>query len=156
LRANLGNYSYNVRVTTDELWRRVGRVLMDERLKRRQNWTEAGAKAGVDPKTIQSIEQGEPGNVEKLAAHATAFGMSIVDVIASVLKATEEQPSREAVTLLRIFETLTEPDRTVLLVSARRALEQHEARAQLERRVAELSTSPSSTTGPHPKGEQKE
>jgi transcriptional regulator with XRE-family HTH domain len=138
LRADFGKSSYNVRVTPDELWSRVGRVLKEERERRRQSLTQVGHAAGIDPNTVKSIERGEWGTKTTVTRHAAAFGMSIVDIIAGVLKATEQPPSREAITVLRLFEDLPVDDRQLVLQTIQRVAEQAEARRKLEALVAEL------------------
>ena len=108
-----------------------------------------GSAAGIDPNTIKSIERGDMGTVDKMALHAVAFGLSIVDIIAGVLKATEQQPSREAIAVLRLFEDLPVPDRQLVLQTIQRAAEQAEARRALEALVAELRSTAAPTADPH-------
>lgn len=153
MRALLGISSYNVRVTADELWRRVGRFLADKR--GGDNWTHVATRAGIDPKLVKATELGRPKTVRALQLHAEAFKMSIVDIISSVLKETEQPPSPEALTLLRCFEALPVPDRQLLLSSALRAMEQYEHRQRLEKQVSALASSPEPKPDPRSKGPQK-
>ena len=146
MRLNFGKFSYNVRVTSAELWRRVGRILQERRGSR--NWQQIATASGVDPKTIQAIERGEPRRIDKLEAHAGAFKMSLVDILTAVLKETEEKPTPEAVTLLRYFEQLPVADRQLVLLSAQRAFEQFQARQQLESQVAAARSSPAPSPDP--------
>jgi len=69
-----GEFSYNVGVSPEELWRQVGRILADARNARRWTVAQTAKRAGVDGKTVASIEAGEPGQVEKIDLHAQAFG----------------------------------------------------------------------------------
>jgi transcriptional regulator with XRE-family HTH domain len=123
----LGILSYNVGVNPGELWREVGRVLRDAREARKMNPSQVAKRSGIDAKTIQSIEAGEAGNVEKLQLHADAFGLSIVDVLATVLERTKTPLSPEAGTLLRQFESLNVVNRRILVELAQ-SLHELEAR----------------------------
>ena len=104
----------------------------------------------IDVNTIKAIERGEPGTIAKLEVYAGALGLSIVDVLSSVLKAAEQPPTPEAAALVRCFEHLGVVDRRLLLASAERLLEQHEARTRLEAQVAAAAATPAPTPGPRP------
>jgi transcriptional regulator with XRE-family HTH domain len=121
-----GKLSYNLGVTPDELWLQVGRVLRDRREENGWNPSDVYKRAGLDPKTIQSIEVGEPGQVDKLTQYAEAFGLSIVDVISAVLERTKTPLSPEAVTLLRHFEGLGVLNRRILVELAQSLFELEE------------------------------
>jgi len=157
LQLQAGLISYNSHVTSDDLWRDVGRHLRDVRERQGKKWlhlaTDARTKfkAKLDPKTIQAIERGEPGQIDKLELLAQILGLSIVDVLSSVLKAAEQRPTPEAAALLRCFEHLGVVDRRLLLESAQRLLEQHEARSRLELQVAAVAGTPPPTPGRRPK-----
>jgi hypothetical protein len=110
-----GKLSYNLGVTPDELWLQVGRVLRDRRSEIDWNPSDVYKRTGLDPKTIQSIEVGEPGQVDKLTRYAEAFGLSIVDVISTVLEQTKTPLSPEAGALLRHFEGLNVSNRRILV-----------------------------------------
>lgn len=110
-----GKLSYNVGVTPDELWKQVGRVLREKRAELDWNVSDVNKRSGLDPKTIQSIEAGEPGQVEKLQLHAEGLGLSIVDILSSVLEQTKAPLSPEAGMLLRRFEGLNVSNRRILV-----------------------------------------
>jgi transcriptional regulator with XRE-family HTH domain len=118
--------SYNIGVTPDELWRGVGRVLRDKREARKWNVSQVSARSGIAIKTIQSIEAGDAGNVDKLQLCAEAFGLSIVDVISAVLEQTKTSLSPEAGALLRRFEGLGVSNRRILVELAQSLAELEE------------------------------
>lgn len=118
-----GIVSYNVGVNPDEMWKAVGRVLRDAREARKWNVSQASKRSGIDAKTIQTIEAGDAGNVEKLQLHAEAFGLSIVDVLSTVLEQTKEPLSPEAAMLLRQFEQLGVTNRRILVELAQSLFE---------------------------------
>jgi transcriptional regulator with XRE-family HTH domain len=152
LRLSLGLLSYNTHVTEEDLRREVGRALREKRERDDLNVTQVAIKAGIDPKTIKAIERGDLRHFDKVAAHARALEMSIVDVLSAVLKSSEQRPTPEAATLLRCFEQLATEDRQVVLVSVQRMFQQHEARTRLQTLVAKLEASAASTPGRQPKG----
>lgn len=102
-------------MTPDELWRKVGRILRDAREARAWTVSQVARRAGVDGKTVSSIETGDVGNVDKLQLHAEAFGMTIVDVLVTALERTKTPLSPEARQLLRRFERISVPARQALL-----------------------------------------
>ena len=114
-------------MTSPELWRAIGRELRDERERQGLKWFQVKQKAKpakLDPKTQQAIERGTPGTIETLERYAQVLGLSIVDVFSLVLKAAEQRPTREASSLLRCFEQLDGKNRTLVLWTATRLLEQ--------------------------------
>jgi hypothetical protein len=133
LRADAGLFSYNVTMTSPELWRAVGRELRDVRERQGKKWNHIAreTKPRLDAKTQQDIERGEPGTREALERYARALeryaralGLSIVDVLSGVLKAAEQRPTPEAAALLRCFEQLDVENRRLVLWTAQRLLEQ--------------------------------
>jgi transcriptional regulator with XRE-family HTH domain len=110
-----GETSYNVAVSPDELWRAVGRILQDRREGRDWTVNQTAELAGVDAKTVNSIEAGDVGQVNKVNALAGAFGLTIVDVISSALDRTKEPLSPEAKQLLRHFGRISVPARRAVL-----------------------------------------
>jgi hypothetical protein len=103
-------------MTSDDLWREVGRHLRDRREGRGKKWWVGGdEKPPIDTKTRRAIEHGTPGTLDKLETYAQAMEMSIVDVVSAVLKDAEHRLSPEAATLLRCFEHLTVWDRRLVL-----------------------------------------
>jgi transcriptional regulator with XRE-family HTH domain len=151
-----GLISYNSHVTSEDLWRDVGWHLRDVRERQGKKWLHVATEARtrfqgkLDPKTIQAIERGEPGQIDKLELLAQILGLSIVDVLSSVLKDAEQRPTPEAAALLRCFEHLGVVDRRLLLESAQRLLEQHEARTRLELQVAAAAANPAPAPGRRP------
>jgi len=143
-------------MTSGDLWRAVGRALREVRERRPGKTFIAyfADLAEIDVNTISAIERGRPGTIAKLEDYAGALGLSIVDVLSSVLKAAEQRPTPEAAALLRCFEHLGVVDRRLLLESAERLLEQHEARTRLEAQVAAAAATPPATPGRRPKPPQ--
>jgi hypothetical protein len=138
-------FSYNVHVTFEELRQAIGRMLRDVRERQEKSWFQlktdaekAGAK--LDPKTMKAIERGDIGTLDKAHLLAQLLGLSIVDVLQAVLKASERPPTPEADALARCFEQLDVKDRRLLLESAQRLLEQHEALMRLQAQVAAAAT----------------
>jgi transcriptional regulator with XRE-family HTH domain len=127
LHTQVGLFSYNATMTSSDLWRAVGRELRDEREQQGLKWFHVSTKAKptkIDPKTLQAIERGAVGTLDTVERYAQVLGLSIVDVVSRVLKTAEERPTREAVALLRCFEQLDGENRTLVLWTARRLLEQ--------------------------------
>lgn len=108
---------YDAAVTADELWRAVGESLLLERTRRRWNASDVErVGSGLTYKTVQAIERGRVGRVEKLTAYAEALELSIVDVLRSVL--AEAPLSPEAAQLLRKYERTTLEGRTAMTALA--------------------------------------
>lgn len=116
-RGRLG--AYNEAVTPEELWRAVGREL--RRLRDEQGWTWARVEQEKGPnwQTVRANEDGDIGTVDKLAKHADALGVTIVDVLRSVLASKDFAISPEAVKLVRQFEAMSRDGRDALLNVAR-------------------------------------
>lgn len=148
----VGFFSYNVHMTSGDLWLAVGRALRETR--ERQPGPTFMAHfaeiAEIDVNTIKAIERGEPGTLSKLEDYCFALGLTIVDVLSTVLKADERPPTPEGAALVRYFESLGVEDRRLLLASAERLWEQHEAVARLEAQVAAAATTPAPEPGPRP------
>lgn len=147
-----GFFSYNAHMTSGDLWLAVGRALRETR--ERQPGPTFMAHfadlAEIDVNTAKAIERGDPGTISKLEDYAFALGLTIVDVLSTVLKADERPPTPEAAALVRYFESLGVEDRRLLLASAERLWEQHEAVVRLEAQVAAAATTPPLGTGPRP------
>lgn len=151
LRASVGLFSYNAHMRSGDLWRAVGRKLREVR-ERQPGPTflaHFADLAEIDVNTAKAIERGDPRSITKLEDYAFALGLSIVDVFSTVLKAAERPPTPEAAALVRYFENLGVEDRRLLLASAERLWEQHEALARLEAQVAAAATT--STPAPDPR-----
>lgn len=89
-------------MSADDLWQRVGRSLRD--LREAQGWPASGVARhqGPDGKTVKAIEQGRPGNTDSLDSYAQALGISLVDVLRSVIADTPSTP--EAAEVARIMD----------------------------------------------------
>lgn len=118
MRASLEEVFYNVNVTPAELWREVGKVLERARLDKRWRAIDVERHAGPSYKTVQAIEAGDAGTVESLDKSATALGLSIVDVLHSVLASRITPLSPEAAHVVRIFTGTTVAGRTAMLALA--------------------------------------
>ncbi|HJS76757.1 MAG TPA: helix-turn-helix transcriptional regulator [Burkholderiales bacterium] len=118
MRALLGETFYNVSVTTAEMWLAVGKKLQQARLEK--NWlpTEVERVGGPSYKTVQAIEKGKAGNVEKLDQCARALGLDIVDILYSVLESRVTPLSPEAAHLVRKFTETTVAGRHALISMA--------------------------------------
>ncbi len=111
--------SYTVStVTSADMWQAVGKQLQDARLRRKWKPIDVERKGGPSYKTVQAIENGEAGNTESLDKCARALGLSIVDVLHSVLSSRETPLSPEAARLVRKFNETTIDGRTALLAMA--------------------------------------
>lgn len=105
-------------VTADQLWRAVGELLLLQRSKRKWNPIDVERAGGPTYKTVQAIEQGEVGNVDKLALHAEALGLSLVDVLRAVLdRSGVVNPEIEQ--LVRTYQQTTVDGRQAMLALAR-------------------------------------
>jgi hypothetical protein len=127
VRAELEESFYNVAVTPDELWRAVGESLLQTRHRRGWKPIDVERHAGPSYKTVQAIERGQVGTVQSLAQHAAALGVSIVDVIESVLTDARTPVTPEAAQIVRQFGEMTVAGRTALLAMATALLEGHAA-----------------------------
>lgn len=105
-------------MTGEELWRAVGEALLVQRTRRQWNASDVERIGGLTYKTVQKIEQGRAGRVDKLTAYADALGLSIVDVIESVLSQEREPLSPEAVQIVRKYAQTTVKGRTALVALA--------------------------------------
>jgi len=145
-------FSYNIHMTDAEFWRDVGRFLRDLREGQGKTANQMAAVAGIDADTVRAIERGQPGRIDKLGRLVQAFDLSIVDVVSDRLKGAEARPSLEAAALLRAFEHLAVEDRGLLLLFAKRMVEQHEARRQAEPPASTDAPPPQSAARPKGKG----
>jgi transcriptional regulator with XRE-family HTH domain len=118
VRATLEETFYNVDVTPAELRQGVGQALERARLNRKWKPIDVERAGGPSYKTVQAIENGDLGTVESLEKCARALGVSIVDVLYSVLASRETPLSPEAAQIVRIFSETTVAGRTALLALA--------------------------------------
>lgn len=114
-------------MTSDDLWRVVGRELREARERQPGNLSilaHAADAAEIDVNTAKAIERGKPATISKLEDYAGSLGLSIVDVLSAVLQASEQHPTPEASALLRFFEYLDVENRRLVLWTAQRLFEQ--------------------------------
>ena len=102
-------------VTEAEFWKRVGQILTTGRAD--QSFFGVKNATGIDTKTLQSIEAGRPGIVEKLSLYARFLGFDLVDLFRSVLSEGTLKP--DAVEIQRLFATLSDESRESLLAVTR-------------------------------------
>lgn len=74
---------------------------------------------GPSYKTVQAIEAGDIGTVDSLDKCATALGLSLVDVLSSVLTAQLTPLSPEAAQVVRKFAETTVEGRHALVAIAK-------------------------------------
>ncbi len=115
----IGKSSYSVwAVSFAELLRAIGVELQRARLARKWRPTDVEKRGGPSYKTVQAIEDGEPGHVESLEKCAKALDLSIVDVFYAVLASGETPLSPEAAHLVQKFSETTIAGRQALLAMA--------------------------------------
>jgi hypothetical protein len=102
-------------VNEAEFWQRVGRILAEARGERTHSAVKTAT--GIDAKTLQSIEAGRPGVVEKFSRYSRYLGLDPIDVMASAL--SEGTVSPEAAEWRRLFAELRPDGREALLGVAR-------------------------------------
>lgn len=116
--APLGETFYNVPVDPGELWQLVGKELQQRRLDRKWLPSDVEKNGGPSYKTVQAIEAGRVGTVKHLTAYAALLGISIVDVLHSILTAMETRLSPEAAHVVRKFNETTIEGRSAFLAVA--------------------------------------
>lgn len=113
-------------MTADAFWKHVGETLL--LLRTRRGWDQVDIErqgGGPNHKTVKAIESGNIGTIDKLTAHADALGVSIVDVIRSVLSPQPLSP--EAQYVIRAYEDAGLKGRQALLAMAQAILHDEEA-----------------------------
>lgn len=118
LRAPLEETFYNVDVTPAELWQQVGKILERARHDRKWRPSDVEHHGGPSYKTVQAIEAGDVGTVEMLDKCANALGVSIVDVLHSVLASKVTPLSPEAAQIVRKYAETTVAGRHALVAMA--------------------------------------
>lgn len=106
-------------MTPEELWRAVGEILLLQRNRKDWNASDVERHGGPTYKTVEKIEKGLIGNVDKLAMHAEALGLALVDVLRTALAKTTMPLSPEALQVVRKFEMTTIDGRQAFLQLAR-------------------------------------
>jgi len=80
--------SYDSSVTDTQLWTAFGRALAAHRLSRGYDAPrdlKRAVRAAPNERTMEAIEDGRPGHTASITAYCEALGVSLVDVLASVL-----------------------------------------------------------------------
>lgn len=100
-------------VTSDEFWRAVGRAFQEARLSRGIVYP-ADMESPAGP-TVQSIEEGKPGQCSKLDEYANRLGLNLPDIIRSVL-ATDDGAgiSPDALRIARAYDRMEPAAQNVL------------------------------------------
>jgi hypothetical protein len=103
-------------VNEADFWRRIGRILQSVRGERL--WSQVKKDTGIDTKTLQSIEAGRPGLVEKISLYARYLELDLVDVIRSVLS-EEKRPFSTSVAEIRrlVVDLPDDAQQSLLLVT---------------------------------------
>lgn len=104
-------------VTEAEFWRRIGLILQSARGTRL--WSRVKKDTGLDTKTLQSIEDGRPGMVEKVSQYAHYLDLDLIDVIRSVLSDEKKPFSPEVAEIRRLIVSLPDDAQTSLLMVTR-------------------------------------
>jgi hypothetical protein len=118
VRALLGEVFYTVTVTDTELWLAVVRVLQRARLDKKWKVLDVERAGGPTYKTVQMIEEGQIGTIDKLTSCARALGLTAVDILAHVIETQQQPLSPEAAQIVRKFAEMTVEGRTALLATA--------------------------------------
>lgn len=116
--ANIEINSYDTTVTTAELWQAVGAHLVVLRIKKKWNPIDVSRHGGPNYATVQAIERGEIGRVEKLEQHARALGFELADVLATVLKTADTTLTPEEHLIVRKYRTARPRGRAALVAMA--------------------------------------
>lgn len=118
--AKLERVFYTVRVTPEELWKKVGALLWDRRERSLgwPDWSDVEHHGGPSYQTISNHEQGWIKSTSKLAQHCEALGLELVDVLRAALDSTREHASPEALQIVRKYEQTTVQGRAALFAIA--------------------------------------
>lgn len=127
-------------VTAKQFWQAVGEQLLIQRTRKGWNPIDVERAGGPNYATVQAIERGEIGRVDKLAQHAKALSVDLVDVMTTVLKTDAPTLAPEERLLIRKYQTSSLRGRRALVAMAE-ALEAETPEAPSESRGAvEMST----------------
>lgn len=129
-------------VTEAGFWRKIGEILAEARGK--QSFYEVKRATGIDAKTIQSIEAGQPGLVEKLSLYAKFFRLDLVDLFRTVLSGGAL--TSESAEVMRLMEDVSRQDRVVI---------RDVTRALASARAGTLPTAPAPPPEPRRPGRRK-
>jgi hypothetical protein len=89
--------------TTEELWRLVGEELL--RLRHRHNWNlvDVQKHGGPNYETVEAVEKGRAGTIRALEQICHALGVSLIDVLRTVLASHTERLDPEVNFLVRRY-----------------------------------------------------
>jgi transcriptional regulator with XRE-family HTH domain len=119
LLAELGAISYDSGVTDAEFWSRVVEQLVLGRHKKGVRSRHAvKALGGPTQKTIEQIERGKIGRIDKLAQYAKAVDLTIVDLFRAAL-AERRDTSAELEEVIRNFGDATQEGRDAIRGTAK-------------------------------------
>lgn len=117
LRRELEKDFYNRGVTDADLWREVGRLLVQAR--RNKGWMAAHNvyKHGGGPhnSNIGKHERGHVDKIDTLEKHALALDITVVDLFRAALEKMPERLSPQAREIARLFDAMPEKRRRHVL-----------------------------------------
>src|SRR4249919_1236240 len=102
-------------MTTVEMWQAVAKVLTHARVDKQWRPTDVERANGPSYKTVQAIEAGDIGTVDMLDKYAQALGLSLADILYSVLESRQGTLTPEAAFLVRRYTDTTIEGRTALI-----------------------------------------
>lgn len=105
-------------VTPTELWRAVGEQLLLHRTRKGWKPFDVQKNGGPTYKTVQAIDKGRIRRLDMLAEYAAALGLSIVDLLSTILLASAPSLSPESVQIVRKYERTTIEGRRALIALA--------------------------------------
>jgi hypothetical protein len=108
-------FFYPARVTAEELWRRVGEILLLHRTRRGWDRIDVQRAGGPNYATVEKIELGQIGQVEKLEQTIAALGLDLPGVLRAALDTGGVAMSPEAAQLVSVFTRTTVQGRQALL-----------------------------------------
>ncbi len=104
--------SYTAPVTDAEFWKAVGDIFKRERLKQEKPTTAWKGtpkdKRGPSQKTVETIERGKPGKIEKLTIYALRLNLTLVWIFSEALPHESKVVSFEIEQLLRAYDESTD------------------------------------------------
>lgn len=106
-------------MTDRELWELVGEQLLLRRSKLGLKPFDVDQAGGPNYKTVQAIDRGEIARVASVSEYAQVVGLSLVDILRSILQRESEPLTPEAAQLLEKFRKTTNGGRGALLAIAR-------------------------------------
>lgn len=111
-------------VTERELWKAVGLQLVSRRMEKHWNPIDVERHGGPNYATVQAIERGNVGRVDKLELHAKALGVDLVDLLATILAPTTQPLTLEERMIVRGYQAARVRGRRALVALAETLLEE--------------------------------